>query len=38
METLLEAQEIIVVTLEVAEVLYDMGKLLLVLFSDRVLS
>jgi len=38
METLLEAQEVVVVTLEVVEALYDMGKLLLVLFSDRLLS
>jgi hypothetical protein len=37
MRTLLEAQEIFGVMLEVVEVLYDMGKLLLVLFSDRVL-
>jgi hypothetical protein len=37
MQTLLEAQEIFGVTLEVVEALYDMGKLLLVLFSDRVL-
>jgi hypothetical protein len=37
METLLEAQAILGVTLEVVEALYDMGKLLLVLFSDRVL-
>jgi hypothetical protein len=34
---LLEAQAILGVTLEVVEALYDMGKLLLVLFSDRVL-
>jgi hypothetical protein len=38
METLLEAQAIVGVTLEVVEVLYDMGELLLVLFSDRVLA
>ncbi len=36
MRTLLEAQEILGVTVEVVEVLYDMGKLLLVLFSDWV--
>lgn len=38
MDTLLEAQAMIVVTFEIVEALYDMGKLLLVLFSDRVLS
>lgn len=36
MRTLLEAQEILGTLLDVVEVLYDMGKLLLVLFSDRV--
>jgi len=38
METMLEAQEIIGLTVEAVEMLYDMGKLLLVLFSDRLLS
>lgn len=38
MDTLLEAQEILVVTFEVVEALYDMGRLLLVVFSDRVLA
>jgi hypothetical protein len=38
MRTLLEAQEIAGVVFDVVEVLYDMGKLLLVLFSDRLLS
>ena len=38
MRTLLEIQEIVGVTVEAVEVLYDMGKLLLVLFSDRVFS
>jgi hypothetical protein len=36
MRTLLEAQEILGVTVEVVEALYDMGKLLLVLLSDWV--
>ncbi len=36
MRTLLEAQEILGVTVEVVEALYDVGKLLLVLFSDWV--
>lgn len=36
MRTLLEIQEIVGVTVEAAEVLYDMGKLLLALFSDWV--
>jgi hypothetical protein len=36
MRTLLDVQEILGVTVEVVEVLYDMGKLLLVLFSDWV--
>jgi hypothetical protein len=36
MRTLLDIQEILGVTVEFVEVLYDMGKLLLVLFSDWV--
>jgi hypothetical protein len=38
MWTAIEIQKVLGATLEVVEVLYDMGKLLLVLFSDRVLS
>jgi hypothetical protein len=38
MDTVLEAQKVIGVTLEVVEVLYDMGELLLILFSDRLFS
>jgi len=37
MQTSLEAQGIFGVMLDVVEALYDMGKLLLVLFSDRIL-
>jgi len=36
METVLEIQAVLAVTLDAVEALYDMGKLLLVLFSDRV--
>ncbi len=36
MRTLIEVQEIFGVTVELVEALYDMGKLLLVLFSDWV--
>jgi hypothetical protein len=38
MHTAMEIQEILDATLEVVEALYDMGKLLLVLFSDGFFS
>ena len=37
MQTMLEAQGMFGVMFDIVEALYDMGKLLLVLFSDRIL-